>query len=356
MRTPQHDAAPRLAPIARAILLATVALAGAACARSRVRLVTPIDTGPAHVPPLYTEPPAARREAEGPTAIRMRTVDFHVAPDVVLHVRHLSGEVTPVAAGAPIVFDDKRSFVIRVATADAGLTAPDLGRLLDGYVFAYDGAPLSNFTVSFDGPRIRLRGTLHKGPDLPFDITGALSVTAAGEIRVHPTSIKVAKVAAGPLLKLTGLKLDRLVSLKGAHGARLAGNDILLTPDSILPPPHIHGHLTAARVEGAEVRLTFDDPSLAPIAAAADSLPEEAANFLYFRRGTVRIGKLYMVHADLEIIDAAPSDAFDFSLDEYTRQLAAGYVKVTLARGLIVHMPDLHTLQPASSNPATAPR
>jgi hypothetical protein len=339
--------------LAWAAVVAT-SLAAAGCARTRVQLVTPIDTAPSHTPPLFTEPEAARREAEGPTAIRMRNVDFHVAPDVVLHVRRLSGELMPVAAGEPVVFDDKRSFVIRIAGADAGLTAPDLGRLLGGYVFAYDGAPLGDLRVTFEGSRLRIRGVLHKGPDLPIDIVGVLSVTTAGEIRVRPSSIKVAKVPTGTLLQLTGLHLDRLVNLKGAHGARLDGNDILLAPDSMLPPPHIHGKLTAARIEGDEVRLTFAEPALAPIAAAADSVPEDAPNFLYFRRGTLRIGKLYMVHADLEIIDAAPADPLDFSLDEYARQLAAGYVRVTLSRGLIVHMPDLHTLPAATTSAPTA--
>ena len=336
-------------PATLALLAALAFTAG--CARSRVRLVTPIDAAPTLAPPVFTEPEAARREAEGPTAVRMRNVDFHVAPDVVLHVRRLSGELTSLDAGMPVVFDDKRSFLIRIATGDAGLTAPDLARLLNGWVFAYDGAPLSDLRVSFEGPRIRLRGVLHKGPDLPFDIVGALSVTPAGEIRVHPTSIRIAKIPTGPLLRLTGLRLDRLVSLKGARGARFAKNDILLSPDSMLPPPHIRGRVTAARVEGGEVRLTFDDPALAPIAAAADDPPLDAPNFLYFRRGTLRIGKLYMVHADLEIVDDAPADPLDFSLDEYARQLAAGYEKVTLARGLIVHVPDLKAMSAGHAAP-----
>ena len=328
----------------RAAVLAC-ALLPAACVRTRTRFVTPIDTAPPHVAPAYTEPAAARREAEGPSAIAMRGVDFHVAPDVVLHVRRLSGEVTSTVAGEPVIFDDKRSFVIRIATGDAGLTMPDLSRLLNGFVFAYDGAPLTDLTASIQGARLRLRGTLHKGPDLPFDIVSVLSASASGEIRVHPTSIKIARVPTGTLLQLAGLRLDKLLSLRGSHGARVEKNDIILSPDSMLPPPHIRGRLTGVRVEGAEVRLTFDDPALAPIAGAAADAPEPGGNYLYFRRGTLRIGKLYMVHADLEITDQTPADPLDFSLDEYSSQLAAGYVKVTTARGLIVHVPDLHALK-----------
>ena len=281
----------------------------------------------------------------------MRNVDLHVAPMVVLHIRRLRGEVVSIPAGQPIVFDDKRSFDIRIATADVGMQTADLTRLLNEYVFAYEGRPLGNMTVTAHGSQLRLRATLHKGGDVPVEIIGNVSATPGGEVKVHPTSIKVAKVSAGPLLRLVGLKLQKLVSLRGSRGARIQGNDILLEPDSLLPPPRIHGHLTAARMEGDELRLTFNSETIAPIAAAADTPPDTSGNFLYFRRGTVRIGKLFMVHADLEIMDQNPADPLDFDLDQYVRQLVAGYVKNTAARGLIVHSPDLRTLGPSDESP-----
>ncbi|HET7457504.1 MAG TPA: hypothetical protein VFJ74_07605, partial [Gemmatimonadaceae bacterium] len=211
-------------------------------------------------------------------------------------------------------------------------------------------APLIDLRATADGDRLRLRGKLRKGGDVPFDIVAAVSATPRGEIRVHPLSIHVAKLPAGPLLKLVGLRLDRLVNLRGSRGARVSGNDIYLLPDSALPPPTVRGHLAAARVEGDELRLVFDDPSYVapPAAPHADS----AANYLSFHGGTLRIGKLFMVHADLEIVDAAPADPLDFSLAAYVRQLVAGYVKNTPTGGLVVHVPDLHTLDEGGPGPA----
>ena len=77
------------------------------------------------------------------------------------------------------------------------------------------------------------------------------------------------------------------------------------------------------------------------------SLREPAAgapNYMYFRHGTLRFGKLTMVNADLLIVDANPANTFDFSLDRYNDQLVAGYSKSTAALGLVVHMPDFRTL------------
>jgi hypothetical protein len=335
---------------------AALALAASlsACVHTRTELVAPLDVAPP--PMVVAEPTEVGRKPAGPTAVAMRGVDFHVAPLVVLHVRRLAGELVSVTPGGPVIFDDKRSFVIHVATADVAISSPDLERLLNQYVFAYENAPLIDLRVSTEGDRLRLRGKLRKGGDVPFDIVAAVSTTPAGEIRLRPTSIRVAHVSAGPLLRLVGVRLDRVLDLRGSRGAHVSGNDIYLQPDSALPPPRLRGHVTGVHIDGDALRLTFDEPRLAPTWAEASSPPDESSNYLYMRRGTLRIGRLFMVDADLELVDAAPADPFDFSLDEYRRQLVAGYVKATPSGGLVVHAPDLHTLGPAAAATTAAVR
>jgi hypothetical protein len=121
------------------------------------------------------------------------------------------------------------------------------------------------------------------------------------------------------------------------------GNDLLLAPDSLLPPPAISGRVVAARVENGEVVQIFGGGAGGAPAAtrALAPLDSAAANYMRFSGGTLRFGKLFMVHADMQIIDADAHDPFDFSIDEYNRQLVAGYSKNTLAGGLKVYMPDL---------------
>jgi hypothetical protein len=60
-----------------------------------------------------------------------------------------------------------------------------------------------------------------------------------------------------------------------------------------------------------------------------------------FTGGTIRFGKLTMHDADLSLIDADPSDPFEFSLERYKEQLVAGYSKTTQAFGLEVFMSDI---------------
>jgi hypothetical protein len=61
---------------------------------------------------------------------------------------------------------------------------------------------------------------------------------------------------------------------------------------------------------------------------------------MFYRGGVLRFGKLTMTDADLMIVDADPHDPFEFFLDQYNRQLVAGYEQNAPDHGLIMHMPD----------------
>jgi hypothetical protein len=54
----------------------------------------------------------------------------------------------------------------------------------------------------------------------------------------------------------------------------------------------------------------------------------------------MRFGKLTMNDTDMQLIDADPTDPFDFFPDHYKDQLVAGYSKTTVTGGLLVYMPD----------------
>jgi hypothetical protein len=65
---------------------------------------------------------------------------------------------------------------------------------------------------------------------------------------------------------------------------------------------------------------------------------------MYFRNGTLRMGKLFMVTADMDVIDTDPSDPFDFFVDDYNAQLVAGYNRNRPDYGLNVYMRDYEDL------------
>jgi hypothetical protein len=272
----------------------------------------------------------------------IRGVAFHVDDDIRLRISELVGRIRDLRGQGVVDLDDKRTLQIEIGSATIALSAGDLTLLLNRYVFGYEGSPLRDLVVTTQGGQIVQTGVMHKVIDIPFTMTATLAATDDGQIRIHSTSMQICGLDGSALLQAVGAKLQDLLDLSGATGVRVEGNDLILDPLKILPPPSITGRLTAVRVVGDEVVQVFG-PTDAP---GAESLPPPVAanRYVYFRGGTLKFGKLYMVQAELEAIDTDPADPFDFYLDYYSSQLVAGY-HVTLPNlGLVSYMPDFDDL------------
>jgi len=317
-------------------------------------LVTPASRGrsilavPNEDTTRLTAPGESRSEPRPgqPVQTEMRNVNYHASPWVTLNILKLRGEMQSKKPGRPPIFEDKGSFLLKIRSAEIGMSAESLSGLLNKHVFAYPGSPIEKVEVSIEPDRIIQKGVLRKALKIPFSIVGTVSVTPEGELRVHPTSIRVAGVGVRGLMKIFGLRMGRLVKLEPDRGVRVAGNDMLLAPDRILPPPQIRGTVTRARLEPGRMVLIFDSPGEKP--APKLSPPDRSApNFMYYEGGTLAFGRLTMKGTRLQIVDADPRDPFDFFLDHYNEQLVAGYDQNLPDGGLIVHMPDYGKLSKA---------
>jgi hypothetical protein len=177
--------------------------------------------------------------------LEMRNVNLHLDRSVILQIRYLSGEMVAIRSSEPVTLDDANSFETRISSAKIGISVGTLSNLLNQYVFAYPDAPLKNLLVTVDHGHIKETGTMHKGVDIPFEIDGHLDLTPDGEIRLHADRVTSARVPFKGLLHLFGEDLSKLISVKRDRGIRLEGDDILLDPSRMLPPPRITGKVTA---------------------------------------------------------------------------------------------------------------
>ena len=295
--------------------------------------------------------PARADTARATTRVSMRHVDFYVDSAVVLHIRQLEGTMRS-KAGGPIVFDDKNSFIITLDTANVGLTGDDLTALLNKFVFGYKGSPLSHLHMRTEGDHVVLKGRMHKGITISFEITSTMDVTAEGLIRIHPTKTKILGMNGEKLMKFLGLSLEKILDLKGATGATVHGNDIFLDPAKILPPPTIEGHIVAVRIDSMEVVQVFGRTE--PHARVHALVPPDtkAPNYMFYKGGTLRFGRLLMLDAEMQIVDLDPQDVFRFDLTRYNAQLVAGYERTLADGGLEVWMRDVDKLDAAGRTPA----
>jgi len=267
----------------------------------------------------------------------MENVNFQVGRGVELRVLHLTGELAGAAPGKVPTFDDVNSYVIEIESARVAMTAASLTNLMNNVLFAGPDAPIKDTRVEIDGAELRQTGTLRKGVSVPFTMRTSLDVTSDGKLRLHPTSMKAAGIIPKGVLDFFGLHLKSLLKVRPESPIQVSDDDLLLDPARALPPPRIRGKLTRAWIADGLVFEQFgaEKPthSITP--------PVASRNFMYYRGGTLRFGKLTMIDADLMLVDEDPSDPFDFSPAQYKDQLVAGYSKNTPDNGLVTRMPDL---------------
>ena len=267
-------------------------------------------------------------------AVDFQNVNFYLAPDAVLEVRRLQGALLATSPGSPPSFDDLKSYTLRIDRGEVAMQPASLTAVLNRWVFNYDGTPISDVTVSIENGQLKQKGTLHKGVAIPFTILADMMVTPDGRIRLHPTSVKAVGIPANGLMKMFHLELDSLIKSNRARGFEIEGNDFLLLPDRLIPEPRLAGRLTSIRIEGDRIVEVFGTRP----AHGSDGV---AKNYMYYRGGVLKFGKLTMNDTDLRLVDADPRDPFAFSPAQYLKQLTAGYSKSLPNGGLRTFMPDL---------------
>ena len=267
------------------------------------------------------------------TQAQMQNVQFHVDRTIVLNIHSLRGEMFDKTEGQPLNFDDKNTFIVKVANGRIGVTDRGLTDLMNHYVFNYKGTPLKDLVIHVHEGRLVQEGVMHKLIDIPFEMTADVSLTDDGWMRLHPIAMRICNLNGQLLMKAFGISLDEILK-KLPAGVRVEKNDLLINALQILPPPVIRGRMTNIELHENELLQVFDDGT------HPQPLGTIAGNGMMFREGTLRMGKLFMVRADMDVIDLDPHDPFDFFVDYYNAQLTAGYDRNTDDYGLRVFMRD----------------
>src|SRR5262245_56057992 len=186
----------------------------------------------------------------------MRRVDLHLTSDITLHIASLRGRFTAVGTRTAPYLDDPRSYSV---TVDRGEVAVDLGSLnalMTRALVGHSNVRRIQVSIEADGP-LRQKGTVTRGIPVPFDMKASVGPTPDGKIRIHPESVKGLGLPMNGLLETFRIKMDDLFKVEDGRGVTIDGNDVLLDPSLLLPPPAMHGRITAVRVEGDRLVQVF---------------------------------------------------------------------------------------------------
>jgi hypothetical protein len=280
---------------------------------------------------------------QGAVEAEMRNVTYHFTDRVVVHIEELQGQLLPAEKHEYAVFDDKNSFTIAVRFARIAISASSLANALNSYVFSGHDSPLKGVSIRVENGLVHVKGRLRSKGDLPFETAGTVEPTPDGKVVLRSQKVKALHLPVKGIMDLFGIDTSDLVDTSKLRGIDADKDNLILDPSLILPPPHIRGAVKAVRIEGQNLVLTIGDKPDA-------SKETPGKNFMAFRGNRLAFGKLLMDDTDLTIVDTTPNDPFDFFLDHFKEQLAAGYTKITPSFGLKVFMPDFDKLPKAGAH------
>ena len=341
----------------RAVCLTITLLFAWACShKTATPSPTTSETAPTPTQPSTTPPPAA---PESPTnqvvQAQMRNVLFRFSTSIAANIEFLNGEFLPTGNNPMPNFDDKTSFMVKAKSARISITPEALAAVMNTYVFTKPNSPLKDLTITIEGSNVRVKGKLHSKGDVPFETLGSLSPTKDGKIRIHSEKVKAFKIPVKGIMNLFGVELVNVLDTSKVDGIDTDKNDLILDLAQLLPPPHIQGIVTAVRVENGKILTIFGGPD--------KSEPMEKGNYMAFRGGRLRFGKITMENSDVSLFDLDPTDPLDWFQDRYKDQLVSGYSKITPDFGLRTYVRDFAKLsrapkadqKPFATTPGTMP-
>ena len=285
--------------------------------------------------------------------MEMRNVDLHIDERQVIHARVLRGQVIPTIPGTIAFLDDPKSFRVRVTNGVVALSGDAIGALLNEIAFNYPDPPIKHLRVRIEKGQLVQKGTLHKGVDIPFEMWATPVLGTDGKIRLHPDKLHIFSVNGLTLMHALGLHMDKFMDLRKARGVTVKDDDLFVDPLQLIPPPMVDGRLTAVRIEDSVLVQEFARTSDDTIFGTYVRPDSGSHNFVYFRGGQLRFGKLTMQDTDLLINDDDERDPLDLYFTQYNRQLVAGRARNLPNFGLRTWLVDYRRV---ANSQATAAR
>lgn len=264
------------------------------------------------------------------TRIHAHNLLLRKGPNFRVYVRWLAGHLARTRLNVNPSFDHPDSFNLDIQSGIIRANIGDIGHYLNE---SLANSPLKNITLQADGPNLKLTGLLRKAVPLPVQVLAAVSVTPDDRVRVHISKISVLKVPVKGLLGLFHVSVADLVK-NSIDGLEVRENDLLLTTQKLLPPPHIRGHLTHISVDSPDIQVVFGD------AVSDVERVELWRNFFGLKGGTLDFGNLTMHPVNIMMIDISSNPWFDLDLVNYREQFAGGYTRMTADSGLQMFIPD----------------
>lgn len=290
----------------------------------------------------------SRRAVDGirPKVV-IKNMFYRVNKETGAMVEDLFGELASRVQTDPVNFDDVTSFSVVIHQAKLILDSQNMNNVMKYFVLNYPDAPLSELQHTIDpSNRLTIKGKMKQaGLKIPFEMSGTIRPTPDGLMMLSPDSIKTIGIPSKGLLDFIGLETQKLINVNEQRGMKVAGNNILLYPGRMFPPPAMQGRVSRIETERDKLIIYFDDNTK----IARPPLPIDSPdikNYQHIYGGATRLnGNETHEDTNLFMVDMDQSNPFDFSMGEYYNHTIAGQVNTINRTGaLLTFMPDYNDI------------
>lgn len=271
--------------------------------------------------------------------ILLRNVQYCWSREICINTDHLTATAIPINGGSDIVFDDIKSFIIKVHNGQVRISPKTLQGMFNESVFNYPGSNLRNLSVGIQkagqANRIKLAGSLKYFLWIPFEMDTNLSVNRATNtlvISVYKLTV-FGFIPATWLIQLKPFNLDKLLTLPENRYLTVRHNLMMVKPFGLFPPPRIDGAMGSITVLPKLIQLSF-------IGNEPDITSNASVNSITLKGGNAQFGRIRLLHANVEVNDLNPNNAFRFSLLDYLDYLPRSQVKLQKDGSVVLSMPD----------------
>jgi hypothetical protein len=115
------------------------------------------------------------------------------------------------------------------------------------------GSKISDLQIEVKDDQLHLKGKVHKGIDIPFEVAGPVS-TDGTNLKLEAKKVKAEHLPVKALMGMVGMHLSSLLQSEQAQGVVAQGNTLVFEPDKIA---HIQGRISAVRLTPKGIDISF---------------------------------------------------------------------------------------------------
>ena len=182
------------------------------------------------------------------TYLSMDRGEYSSIPGAVIGLQHFAARM--VARGKTQPLCSARTTEIQRGEIFIGTQS--LTRIF-GQKIEQSGSKISDLKVEVKDDQIHLKGKVHKGIDIPFEVAGPVS-TDGTNLKVEAKKVKAEHLPVKALMGMVGMHLSSLLQSEQAQGVTAQGNTLIFEPDKIA---HVQGRISAVHLTPNGIDISF---------------------------------------------------------------------------------------------------